>query len=558
MSPDQASSPAPIPLSPPHTIPQLTRQSQQEISTLTELWGADPAFWKPAGCRFGPVVHRWPPRMLTALAGLARAAGPGVRQRDAALGLVEKMVRNEERGRDGRVCEKATPEHLNRAAELMEKRAAVERSRRMKERERVDERGPGEENGGRKRRGEEAVRPEADVKRPRVEPKVTTETTPAAEEETARLHPQRTKRLLEDDASEDGRAHKKPKLTSANSIPLSNVTTRVTKPLSTKASPNKAPSNKPAQAVEKTQFDSTKTGADDDNNTNANRISHPTRTTRAPPPATLQPALTDGKQSETAVTVPGTNFTKTDSSVADTNVTDTKTTGAKTTGTEMTGTNMTDPDTADTSTPAPAIPPTTSTATKANEETNQTKTPDTKHTNAAFLDLRAKATSLTQEMVGELEAELGAARAANAAMAAQLDRMALDLDLAAQAEAAAAADAAKWRAYGAGTRAILRDHKRLAKIEMHVSKVEREAAECRVAMRAAQRAAVEAEARAGACDVDAEIGEGGEVLCGDEEMRRANAVLRRENEALRLRLEACGGSLPGAIAGSYKGGKARR
>ncbi|KAL0262005.1 hypothetical protein SLS55_003440 [Diplodia seriata] len=493
---------------------------------------------------FGPVVDRWPPRMLTALAGLARAAGPGDRQRDAALGLVEKMVRNEERGRDGRLCEKATPEHLNRAAELMEKRGAVERSRRTKERER------GEENDGRKRRGEEAVRPEADVKRPRVEPKVTTETIPAAEEETAKLHPQRTKRLLEDDASEDGRAHKEPKLTSANSIPLSNVTTRVTKPLSTKASPNKAPSSKPAQAVEKTQFDSIKTGADDDNNTN--RISHPTPTTRAPPPATPQPALTDEKRTETAVTVPGTNVTKADSSVADTNVTDTKMTGISMTDPKTAGTNIVETNTADTSTLAPVvITPTNSTASKANEETSQNKRPGTKHTNAAFLDFRAKATTLAQEMVGQLEAELAEARSANAAMATQMDRMALDLDLAAQAEAAAAADAAKWRAYGPGTRAIMRDHKRLAKIETYVHKMEREAAECRVAMKVAQKAAVEAEARAGACDVDAEIGEGAKVLSGDEE-------LRRENEALRLRLEACGGSLPGAIAGSYKGREARR
>ncbi|KKY16128.1 hypothetical protein UCDDS831_g07220 [Diplodia seriata] len=494
--------------------------------------------------------------MLTALAGLARAAGPGVRQRDAALGLVEKMVKNEERGRDGRLCEKATPEHLNRAAELMEKRGAVERSRKTKEREKADERGPGEENNGRKRRGEEAVRPEADVKRPRVEPKVTTETTPAAEEETAKLHPQRTKRLLEDDASEDGRAHKEPKLTSANSIPLSNVTTRVTKPLSTKASPNKVPSRKPAQAVEKTQFDSTKMGVDDDNDTN--RISHPTPTTRAPPPATPQPALTDEKQTETVVTVPGTNVTKADSSVADTNVTDTKMTGTSMTDPKTAGTTIVETNTADTSTPAPVITPTNSTASKANEEKSQNKRPDTKHTNAAFLDFRAKATSLAQEMVGELEIELAEARSTNAAMATQLDKMALDLDLAAQAEAAAAADAAKWRAYGPGTRAIMRDHKRLAKIETYVHKMEREAAECRVAMKVAQKAAVEAEARTGACDVDAEIGEGAKVLSGDEELRRANAVLRRENEALRLRLEACGGSLPGAIAGSYKGGNARR
>ncbi|KAL1617662.1 hypothetical protein SLS54_007666 [Diplodia seriata] len=522
----------------------------REISTLTDLWGADPALWKPTGCTFGPVVHRWPPRMLTALAGLARAAGPGVRQRDAALGLVEKMVRNEERGRDGRLCEKATPEHLNRAAELMEKRGAVERSRRTKERER------GKENDGRKRRGGEAVRPEADVKRPRVEPEVTTETTPAAEEETAKLHPQRTKRLLEDDASEDGRAHKEPKLTSANSIPLPNVTTRVTKPLLTKASPNKVPSSKPAQAVEKTQFDSTKTGADDDNNTN--RISHPTPTTRAPPPATPQPALTDEKQTETAVTIPGTNVTKADSSVADTNVTDTKMTGTSMTDPKTAGTNIVETNTADTSTLAPVITPTNSTASKDNAEKSQNKRPDTKHTNAAFLDFRAKATTLAQEMVGQLEAELAEARSANAAMATQMDRMALDLDLAAQAEAAAAADAAKWRAYGPGTRAIMRDHKRLAKIETYVQNVEREAAECRVAMKVAHKAAVEAEARAGSCDVDAETREGAKVLRGEGELSRANAVLRRENEALRLRLEACGGSLPGAIAGSYKGREARR
>lgn len=84
----------------------------QAIHILTTAWGPHAGAWKLAGCTLGRHPHGWPPRMLSALAGLARIAGPA--RRAQALRMVEVRV-----AREGRPAARPAPEDVRGVAEVL-------------------------------------------------------------------------------------------------------------------------------------------------------------------------------------------------------------------------------------------------------------------------------------------------------------------------------------------------------------------------------------------------------------------------------------------------------
>ncbi|OJD39034.1 uncharacterized protein BKCO1_3000236 [Diplodia corticola] len=653
--------------------------SHQAISTLTELWGADSAAWRPADCHFGPIPRTWPPRMLTAIAGLARAAGAGEKQRDAALGLVEKMVKDEQR-KEGRLSSKATPEHLNKAAELMEKRDVAERSRKTRgdgedesgqrttavkdndrKRKRVDEETEyGDDDlklhrveGEMQHRGGEVVRlcgaapaGQADDVRHRGVDRGYDRATKSSEmrkvESTRPYEPRNTKPgpgSREPSAKHEQRVAPKPKpiVTSNTANTLTGKTTKdhqlekattrhfgdtdassapadptspakkrkldttraitesekeneedyggrpvkrakasatasvtaATKPREPRSSkPSSSPREQPRKKEQPTaskpqpkheehavskppQTVNAETAAtvveessqlhpqrakrllEDDNSedegarkkiklTSANSIPLPkkaikSRQSRSPQSSSTVSDPAEAMQSDKTKFDGDSNVsTKPDVPVpATTSVTDTDT--------PVSNANETEP-----TIPSPVARPIETTS-KVDGVENQNEEQPATNLDDELASLRAQVKAQAEQLAEE--------RAAKAHMSTQMETIKLDLDLSESARAASEKDAASWRAYGKGLRAVMKDHKRLAKVEMYVQKVEREAAQCRVGMKVAQKMYEEAETRYQACDVDVEKVK---VVKGDEELRMINAVLRRENEELRMKFEKYG------------------
>ncbi|KAF4546787.1 uncharacterized protein LTHEOB_4095 [Lasiodiplodia theobromae] len=518
------------PARPRSPSPPPGMSSSQAIAILSDLWGSDSAAWKPADCGFGSHPLSWPPRMLTALADLARAAGRGARKRDSALRLVEDLVAREQR-KDGRLC-KATPEHVNQAAEILDREAAEAKERRRasasddrrdarrhstagreeygddrryaREDERERDAGVGFSFRGaagqrrvssrddayygdvdrvfnREMRSRESLKPREYHKSERVyasyEQSAKQEQRVAPEVDQSH-YTKPSSDPQERFAKEDQGSVPKPLQSNNTSIMA------VTEDETAKLHPQRA----------KRLLEGDDTESDETNKksklTDANMTPLPFKASQ---PSTSQPAPAETSQPHSTITTTQANSSKDIANAATQTVANTN-----------------------------------SAATQTNDDNNKNKD--------LIAKLEAELATL-QAQIATQTAQLAEERATQSELAAAMDRVKLDLDLTDAARAATEADAGKWRAFGPGMRAIMRENKRLAKVEMQKEKLEREAAGLRVDMRVAQQKCVEAEAREEACDVDAEKVR---VIRGDDELKMVNAVLMRENEALRAKLDELG------------------
>lgn len=497
------------------------------VDILSDLWGSDSAAWKPADCGFGSHPRSWPPRMLTALADLARAAGRGARKRDSALRLVEDLVAEEQR-KDGRLC-KATPEHVNHAAEIMAREAAeakasrrasasddrrdtrrhstagredyVDDRRYSREDERGHDAGGGfnfrgaaeqrrlssrgevfyghDDRGGfnREMRSRKSPKPREYHKSERAYAASYEQSAKQEQRAAPELNQTHFTKPSSDPQDQFAKADQEsvPKPLQSNTT----NTTAVTADETAKLHPQRA----------KRLLEGDDTDSDETHKkfklTDANMTPlAPTTAFKAPQPSLPQPAPAETTQSHTTIPTQA-NSSK---DIANTN----------------------------------------NAATQTDDDDNKNK--------ELIAKLEAELATL-QAKIATQNAQLAAERAAQSQMCIEMDKLKLDIDLADATHATNEADAGKWRAFGPGMRAIMRDNKRLSKVEMQKEKLEREAVGLRVGMRVAQQKCMEAEARAEACDVDAEKVK---VIKGDDELKMVNAVLRRENEALRCKLDELG------------------
>lgn len=111
----------------------------------------------------------------------------------------------------------------------------------------------------------------------------------------------------------------------------------------------------------------------------------------------------------------------------------------------------------------------------------------------------------------------------------------LDLELAEMALAARSVDADCWRAHQGGYRYLLDDHKRLSRLALQASRKNKEIRDLRYRLRVAERMYTELDN--GKRNVWKEEDDNVKVVKGDEGLEVFNAVLRRDNERLRMQLE---------------------
>ncbi|KAK0663626.1 hypothetical protein DIS24_g1133 [Lasiodiplodia hormozganensis] len=498
------------------------------IAILSDLWGSDSAAWKPADCGFGSHPLSWPPRMLTALADLARAAGRGARKRDSALRLVEDLVAREQR-KDGRLC-KATPEHVNQAAEILAREAAEAKERRRAS--------AGDDRRDARRHSTAGREEYVDDRRYAREDERERD---AGVGFSFRGAAGQRRVSSRDDAyygdvdrgfSRDMRSRQSPKPREYHKSERAYTTSYEQ---SAKQEQRVAP--EPDQPrYTKPSSDSKEQFAKEDqgsvpkplqsNNTSTTAVTadetaklHPQRAKR----------LLEGDDTES-------DETNKKFKLTDANMTLLPSTTAFKASQQP---SMSQPAPAETSQPHTTTIPTHANSSKDIANTNNAATQTDKDGNKnkdLIAHLEAELATLQAQIATQTE-QLAEERATQSELSAAMDQLKLDLDLTDAARAATEADAGKWRAFGPGMRAIMRDNKRLVKVEMQKEKLEREAAGLRAGMRVAQQKCVEAEARAEACDVDVEKVR---VVRGDGELKMVNAVLRRENEALRAKLDELG------------------
>ncbi|KAB2580233.1 hypothetical protein DBV05_g1152 [Lasiodiplodia theobromae] len=509
------------PARPRSPSPPPGMSSSQAIAILSDLWGSDSAAWKPADCGFGSHPLSWPPRMLTALADLARAAGHGARKRDSALRLVEDLVASEQR-RDGRLC-KATPEHVNQAAEILDREAAEakERRRASASDDRRDARRhstAGREDYVDHRRYSREDERERDAG-------VGFSFRGAAEQKRVSSRDDTFYGDVDRGFSRDMRSRESPKPRESH---YKSERVYASYEQSTKQEQRVAPEPDQPRYTKPSSDTQEQFAKEDQGSVPKPLQSNTTNTTAvtADETAKLHPQrakrLLEGDDTDADET--NKKFKLTDANMIP--------------PFKASQPSTSQPVPAETSKPHTAIP-TQANSSKdiANKNNAATQTDEDDNKNKDLIaKLEAKLATLQAKIATQTE-QLAEERATQSELTAAMERVKLDLDLTDAARAATEADAGKWRAFGPGMRAIMRENKRLAKVEMQKEKLEREAAGLRVGMRVAQQKCVEAEARAEACDVDAEEVR---VVRGDEELKMVNAVLRRENEALRGKLDELG------------------